>query len=126
MAPHHDSEATESRLSDLFDRLARRVGRLDPRRRDAFDAWIQGGAPMAMVTASETLKEIIRARGLTAYALAKMSGASVDPIQRFLNGERGLTLTTFDKLASALGLELTERKTTRQPKGKGKGTDRGG
>ncbi len=110
MAPHDDSAALEGRMSDLFDQLAQRVGRLDPMRREAFDAWIREGAPMA--TASDTLKEIIRARGLTAYALSKMSGASVDPIQRFLNGERGLTTATFDKLADALGLDLVERKTT--------------
>ena len=112
MVPHDDSEALEGRLSDLFDRLAQRVGRLDPGRQEAFDAWIREGAPMA--SASDTLKEIIRARGLTAYALAKMSGASVDPIQRFLNGERGLSVATFDKLAEALGLDLVERKTTRR------------
>jgi ribosome-binding protein aMBF1 (putative translation factor) len=117
MAPHHDSAALESRLTDLFDQLAQRVGRLDPMRREAFDAWIQEGAPMA--TASETLKEIIRARGLTAYTLAKMSGASVDPIQRFLNGERGLSIATFDKLTEALGLDLVERKTTRRRKATG-------
>ena len=117
MAPHHDSEALEGRLSDLFDQLAERVGRLDPGRQGAFDAWILEGAPMA--SASDTLKEIIRARGLTAYTLAKMSGASVDPIQRFLNGERGLSVATFDKLTEALGLDLVERKTTRRLKSKG-------
>ncbi len=110
MAPHDDPEALEGRLSDLFDTLAEHVGRLDPRRQRAFDAWIRGGGTMA--TASETLKEIIRARRLTAYTLAKMSGASVDPIQRFLNGERGLSIATFDRLADALGLDLVERKTT--------------
>ena len=45
-------------------------------------------------------------RGLTAYAAAKRSGASVDAIRRFLNGERGLTLTTVDKLAASLELKL--------------------
>ncbi len=119
MAPHHDSEALEGRLSDLFDQLAQRVGRLDPGRQGAFDAWILEGAPMA--TASETLKEIIRSRGLTAYALARMSGASVDPIQRFLNGERGLSVATFDKLADALGLDLVERKPPRRLRSKGTG-----
>ena len=99
MARHHDSAALEGRLSDLFDQLAERVGQLDAGRQGAFDAWILQGAPMA--SASDTLKEIIRARGLTAYALAKMSGASVDPIQRFLNGERGLSVATFDKLTEA-------------------------
>ncbi len=117
MAPHHDSAALEGRVSDLLDQLAQRVGRLAPGRLGAFRAWIREGAPMA--TASDTLKEIIRARGITAYSLAKMSGASVDAIQRFLNGERGLSTQTFDKLAEALGLALVERKTTRRTKSKG-------
>ncbi len=119
MAPHDDPEASEGRLSGLFDQLAERVGRLAPGRQEAFRAWIREGGTMA--TASDTLKEIIRSRGLTAYALAKMSGASVDPIQRFLNGERGLSIATFDKLTEALGLDLVERKTTRR-----KGIDRAG
>jgi plasmid maintenance system antidote protein VapI len=55
---------------------------------------------------SEALREEIRDRGLTAYAAAKRSGASVDAIRRFLNGERGLTLATVDKLAASLDLKL--------------------
>ena len=55
---------------------------------------------------SKGLREAIHERGLTAYAAAKQAGVSVDAIQRFLNEERGLTLTTVDKLAGALGLTL--------------------
>jgi plasmid maintenance system antidote protein VapI len=55
---------------------------------------------------SNSLREAIRQRGLTAYAAAKLAGVSVDAIQRFLNRQRGLTLTTVDKLASSLGLTL--------------------
>lgn len=55
---------------------------------------------------SEALREEIIERGLTAYAAAKQSGVSVDAIQRFLNEQRGLTLSTVDKLADSLGLTL--------------------
>jgi plasmid maintenance system antidote protein VapI len=55
---------------------------------------------------SEALRDEIIERGLTAYAAAKQSGVSVDAIQRFLNAQRGLTLSTVDKLADSLGLTL--------------------
>jgi plasmid maintenance system antidote protein VapI len=55
---------------------------------------------------SKGLREAIVERRLTAYAAAKRAGVSVDAIQRFLKDERGLTLTTVDKLADALGLAL--------------------
>jgi plasmid maintenance system antidote protein VapI len=59
-------------------------------------------------TVSEALRDAITERGLTAYAAAKQSGVSVDAIQRFLNAQRGLTLSTVDKLADSLGLTLCE------------------
>jgi transcriptional regulator with XRE-family HTH domain len=55
---------------------------------------------------SKALRSTIHERRLTAYAAAKSSGVSVDAVQRFLNGERGLTLATVDKLAGALNLTL--------------------
>ena len=60
-------------------------------------------------TLSEALKSGIRDRGLTAYAVAKMAEVRPHVVQRFLNGERGLTLVTADKLAGVLGLELCPR-----------------
>ena len=47
-------------------------------------------------TISRTLRDTIRER----------AGVSVDAVQRFLNAERGLTLSTVDKLAAALDLSL--------------------
>jgi transcriptional regulator with XRE-family HTH domain len=69
-----------------------------------------------MPTASDRLKEAIMVSGLSAYALARMSGASIDPILRFARGERGLSTATFDKLAAALGLDLVEEKKARRRK----------
>jgi hypothetical protein len=55
---------------------------------------------------SRPLRKAIRERGLTAYGAAKQAGVSVDAVQRFLNDQRGLTLATADKLATALALTL--------------------
>lgn len=62
--------------------------------------------PASSRPVSRVLREAIHEQGLTAYAAAKQAGVSVDAVQRFLNRERGLTLTTVDKLAGALGLTL--------------------
>ncbi len=61
---------------------------------------------------SKALRETIRERELTAYAMAKQASVSVDAVQRFLNSERGLTLATADKLADALELTLCPDDTT--------------
>jgi transcriptional regulator with XRE-family HTH domain len=59
-------------------------------------------------TISQVIRDAIKRRGLTAYAVAKQTGVSVDPIQRFLNGERGLRLSTVERIASVLGLLLID------------------
>ncbi|OAI53215.1 hypothetical protein AYO47_05260 [Planctomyces sp. SCGC AG-212-M04] len=59
---------------------------------------------------TQGLRNAIRGRRLTAYAAAKQAGVSVDAVQRFLNGQRSLSLGTVDKIASALDLELCEEK----------------
>lgn len=68
---------------------------------EAKNARDEGGGPV-----SKGLREAINERGLTAYAAAKQAGVSVDAVQRFLKEERGLNLSTADKLADALGLTL--------------------
>jgi transcriptional regulator with XRE-family HTH domain len=62
-------------------------------------------APVGMM--EQTIKDRMKALSLTAYAAGKMSGISPTVIQRFLNGERGLTLATADKLCQALDLTLS-------------------
>lgn len=42
----------------------------------------------------------------TASVIARDAGVSVDAVQRFLDGERGLTLETSDKIARAMGYRL--------------------
>lgn len=50
---------------------------------------------------ADCIKEEICELNLTAYALGKMTGVSPVTIQRFLAGERGLTLATAEKLTRA-------------------------
>jgi len=54
------------------------------------------------------LREIVEARGLTAYALARRAGVDPGVVSRFLTGERDIRLETADRLAAALGLRLVE------------------
>ena len=59
-------------------------------------------------TLSYQIREVIEARGLTAYALGKESGVDATVVGRFMSGERDLRLATADKIAAALGLRLIE------------------
>lgn len=73
--------------------------------------------PMATKTrtVSAVLIDAIKTSGLTKYRLAQESGVSEGTLGRFLRNERTLTLPNVDKLAAALGLELTA--TTKTKKG---------
>ena len=59
-------------------------------------------------TVSGQLRAVIRARGLTAYAVARSADVSPSVLTRFMNVERGMNLDTLDRVADALGLELRE------------------
>lgn len=54
------------------------------------------------------MREIIEARGLTAYAAGKLAGVDPGVVQRFLTGERDIRMETADRLALGLGLRLVE------------------
>ncbi len=54
------------------------------------------------------MREIIEARGLTAYGAARLAGVDPGVVSRFLTGERDIRLGTADRLASAMGLRLVE------------------
>ena len=56
------------------------------------------------------LRRAIKDSGLTIYRLAKDSGVSQAVLSRFVNGKRGITLTTASKLAKKLNLELKFKK----------------
>jgi plasmid maintenance system antidote protein VapI len=53
-----------------------------------------------------TLLAAIKKTGLTHYAIGQLAGVSPAGIDRFISGERGISLATAAKLCVALGLEL--------------------
>jgi hypothetical protein len=62
---------------------------------------------------ADALRAEIKRRELTAYRLAQMTGASIDSIQRWLNGEQGLRLATAERLMVALDLVVVPREQAR-------------
>jgi antitoxin component HigA of HigAB toxin-antitoxin module len=102
-------------MSEQFDRLAELLRQQAPDRVDAlFDEVLMPRKRKAPEPIGETLKAAIRERGFTAYRLSQLTGVSIDSIQRWLNGQHGLTLKTAEKLAAALDLVLVPREQERK------------
>jgi transcriptional regulator with XRE-family HTH domain len=59
-------------------------------------------------TLSYQLRELIDARGLSAYGVGQLAGVDAGVVQRFLTGKRDIRLETADQIAAALGLRLVE------------------
>lgn len=57
---------------------------------------------------SDHLRAVITARGDTPSSVARAADVAPSVLTRFMNGERGLTLDTFDRITTALGLRLVE------------------
>lgn len=70
-------------------------------------AW-RAGAGDAPLT--QQLKAAIESTGASLYAISQESGVAAPILQRFMNGERGITLETAGKLAEFLGLALLPAK----------------
>jgi len=68
----------------------------------------------------EQLRNAIRASGESLNQLGERCGVGRDRLSRFLRGQRDLTLEAAEKIAEALGLQLTGGR-PRKPKEKGKG-----
>jgi hypothetical protein len=66
-------------------------------------AWRKGAGDAPL---SRQLQSAIAATGESLYSIAKTSGVAAPVLQRFVNGERGITLDTAGKLAAYLGLSL--------------------
>ena len=49
----------------------------------------------------------IKSAGVTRYRIARETGIDEAALSRFMSGERGLDLSTVDRLAAYLGLQLT-------------------
>ena len=58
------------------------------------------------VTASERLKQILRASGHTPYGIAARANLPHTVVTRFLNGERGLSTASFDRICAAYRVRL--------------------
>ena len=56
------------------------------------------------------IRKAIKRGGWTTYRLAKESGVHHAVIIRFINGDRGITLTTASKLAVTMGLEMKPKR----------------
>jgi plasmid maintenance system antidote protein VapI len=65
--------------------------------------------PMMKTTMTEDLKNAIAASGKSVASIARGAGIAQPVLNRFVQGKRGLTLSTAEKLAAYLGLELREK-----------------
>jgi hypothetical protein len=65
--------------------------------------WRQGSGDMPL---ARQLQAAIAATGQSLYSIAQASGVAAPVLQRFVNGERGITLETAGKIAAYLGLGL--------------------
>lgn len=70
---------------------------------DEYLAWRRGEAEAPL---SKQLREAVKSCGQTVTAIAQASGVPQPVLQRFLSGERGITLDTAGKLAKYLKLSL--------------------
>ena len=70
---------------------------------DEYLAWRKGAGDAPL---TRQLQAAIAATGQSLYAVAQASGVAAPILQRFVNGERGITLETAGKLAAHLGLSL--------------------
>jgi len=65
--------------------------------------WRKGAGDVPL---TKQLQAAIGATGQSLYAIAQATGIAAPILQRFVNGERGITLETAGKLAHYLGLAL--------------------
>lgn len=63
----------------------------------------------------DEIRRAVDTSGKTRYRIAKESGVSAGQLSRLVNGERGMTVETIERLAEYLGLKISI-----QPKNKTK------
>ncbi len=56
--------------------------------------------------ASEVVREAIRASGLSIRELSRRTAVEASALSRFMSGQVGISLATFEKLAPELGLKI--------------------
>ena len=99
-----DPTASRSRRSITAKRLAAAVAKLTPAQR----ARAAGAAALSPIDSA--LRDAIRGSNLTHYALGKAAGVAPAQLDRFVSGERSLSLASAAKVAAALGLVLVPRR----------------
>ncbi len=57
---------------------------------------------MLMETSKEQLKAYLKKKKVSSYRLAKDAGISPSILSLFLNGKRGMTLVTWEKIEGAM------------------------
>ena len=55
---------------------------------------------------SEQIRDAIEASRDSRYALAEQAGISDSALSRFMSGKQRISLSTLDKIADALGLQV--------------------
>jgi hypothetical protein len=70
---------------------------------DEYLSWRQGAGDVPL---TRQLQAAIAATGQSLYSISQATGVAAPILQRFVNGERGITLDTAGKLAEFLGLSL--------------------
>ena len=65
---------------------------------------------MRRIAPSEVLRAAITDNEKAPHRIAKDAGVDHAAVYRFLRGQRGLNLSSFDRVAAALGLELVPRR----------------
>lgn len=55
----------------------------------------------------DEIRRAVETSGKTRYRIAKESGVSAGQLSRLVNGERGMTVETIERLADHLGLKIT-------------------
>jgi len=70
---------------------------------DEYLTWRKGAGDVPL---ARQLQAAIVATGQSTYSVAQASGVAAPVLQRFVKGERGITLETAGRLAAYLGLAL--------------------
>ena len=71
---------------------------------------VKNAVPLSPGPVLLKLRKEAEKQGLTAYALAKITGHSISTCQRVLNGEVSPSLATVEAVAKALGLAIKVEK----------------
>jgi hypothetical protein len=101
-------------MSQRLDRLADMLRDQAPERVDRlFDEVLMPKRKRPAEPMADLIRATIKSRGLSAYAVAKSAGVNAVIVQRLINGERGLTLKTAEKIVATLDLVLVEREATK-------------